>query len=53
MHPLLRRIARQDGTSAVEYGLLAGLIAAVIMVAVTLFGHNVSALYMKAANMFP
>ncbi len=46
-------IAQDDGEVAVEYCLVAGLIAAVIVVCVTLLGINVAALYSQAANMFP
>ena len=47
---LARLIRRRDcaverGATAVEYGLLAALIAAVIVVAVTTFGQAVLALF--------
>ena len=36
-----RRLSREDGASAIEYALLVGLIAVVIIVAVTALGGNV------------
>jgi pilus assembly protein Flp/PilA len=43
--------ARTDrGASAVEYGLLVALIAIAIIVAVTLLGGNLSAIFDKTAN---
>jgi len=38
------------GATAVEYGLLVALIAAVIITAVTLFGTNLSAEFTKVAS---
>jgi len=38
------------GATAVEYGLLVALIAAVIIAAVTLFGNNLSALFNQVAG---
>ena len=38
------------GATAVEYGLLVALIAAVIIVAVTLFGSKLSALFTSIAG---
>jgi len=45
--------ARRDderGATAVEYGLLVALIAAVIIVAVTLLGSNLSSLFNTVAG---
>lgn len=40
------RLAREDrGATAVEYGLMVGLIAVVIIVAVTLLGTNLSDMF--------
>ena len=36
-----RRLNREDGASAIEYALLVGLIAVVIIVAVTTLGNGV------------
>ena len=38
------------GATAVEYGLLVALIAAVIITAVTLFGNNLSSLFNQVAG---
>jgi len=40
------------GATAVEYGLMVGLIAIVIVVAVAAFGHNVSQLFLVPASAF-
>jgi Flp pilus assembly pilin Flp len=41
------------GTTAVEYGLMAGLIAAVIAVAVGTFGAAVNALFVQTVALMP
>ncbi|HEY7989934.1 MAG TPA: Flp family type IVb pilin [Stellaceae bacterium] len=50
----IRRLFRlafdRDGVTALEYGLLTGLIALVIVGAVTLFGGNASSLFTHLAN---
>ena len=40
------------GATAVEYGLMVGLIAVVIAVSVVAFGHNVSDLYNVPSSIF-
>jgi len=45
-----RRLNREEGASAIEYALLVGLIAVVIIVAVTTLGKNVSTKLSAAAN---
>ena len=40
------------GATAVEYGLMVGLIAIVIVVSVVAFGHNVSDLYNVPSSVF-
>jgi pilus assembly protein Flp/PilA len=46
-----RTLSRDDrGASAVEYGLLVALIAAVIVTAVTLIGTNLTSVFNKVAN---
>jgi pilus assembly protein Flp/PilA len=50
MNALARLAKNEDGATAVEYGLLAALIAAAIIAAVTLLGGNVSAIFTKVAN---
>ena len=48
------RIAKTErGASAVEYGLLVALIAIVIIVAVTLLGGKLSAIFNNTANSLP
>jgi pilus assembly protein Flp/PilA len=47
----LRAIAAdQDGATAIEYGLIAGLIAVAIIAAVTLVGTNLSGLFNTVAG---
>jgi pilus assembly protein Flp/PilA len=42
------RLRREDtGATAVEYGLIVGLIAAIIIVAVTLLGNNILDMFNK------
>lgn len=43
------RLRREDGATAVEYGLMVALIAIVIIVAVALLGTNLRALFNTAA----
>jgi pilus assembly protein Flp/PilA len=38
------------GATAVEYGLLVALIAAVIITAVTLFGNNLATMFTRVAS---
>ena len=44
------RARRDDGATAVEYGLMVALIAIVIIVAVALLGTNLSTLFNNAAT---
>ena len=49
----VRRFTRQDdGATAVEYGLLAALIAVVIIVGVTALGVNLGAMFNTIAGSF-
>ena len=41
---------REEGATAVEYGLMVALIAIVIIAAVVLLGGNLSSLFNKAAT---
>ncbi|MEO5983572.1 MAG: Flp family type IVb pilin [Pedococcus sp.] len=41
---------REEGATAVEYGLMVALIAIVIIAAVVLLGGNLSTLFNKAAS---
>jgi pilus assembly protein Flp/PilA len=48
---LVRTLQRDDrGATAVEYGLMVALIAAVIVTAVTLIGTNLTSVFNKVAN---
>jgi pilus assembly protein Flp/PilA len=50
-HALLRTLQRDDqGATAVEYGLMVALIAAVIVTAVTLIGTNLTSIFNSVAN---
>lgn len=48
----LRRLEIEVGATAIEYGLVAILIAVLAVVAVGLLGESVSALFSDAANSF-
>ncbi len=43
-------VADDSGVTAIEYGLIAALIAAAIVISVTLLGTNISALFTKVAG---
>ena len=43
----------EDGASAVEYGLILGLIAAVIIVVLTTLGGKLNGLFSNVANALP
>ena len=57
MKTLLRKIVAfingEEGASAVEYGLLVGLIAVAIVVAVTALGTKLSGLFTKITAALP
>lgn len=44
---------REEGATAVEYGLIIGLIAVVIIVAVTLLGDTLAGLFNTVTNELP
>jgi len=51
MNALHRQVQRDDrGATAVEYGLMVALIAAVIVTAVALIGTNLTSVFDKVAN---
>jgi pilus assembly protein Flp/PilA len=51
MMPLLSRFAaNRSGATAIEYGLIAGLIAVMIVAAVTTVGSNLANKYNLIAN---
>jgi len=43
-------LADESGATAIEYGLLASLIAVVIIAGATLLGKNINAVFEKIAN---
>jgi pilus assembly protein Flp/PilA len=45
-----RKIRNEEGATAVEYGLMVALIAGAIIIAVTLVGTNLSALFTSLAG---
>ena len=47
------RMQREKGATAVEYGLMVGLIAVVIIAAVTLLGTELRGLFTSIANELP
>lgn len=42
---VLKCLRNEDGATAIEYGLIAGLIAVVIIAAVTLLGTDIGAVF--------
>jgi pilus assembly protein Flp/PilA len=49
----MRNRIRERGQGLVEYGLLILLIALVVLVALTVFGQSVSALYSQVVSSWP
>lgn len=47
---MAKRVANEEGATAVEYGLMVALIAIVIIFAVTSVGTNLAALFDKVAT---
>ncbi|MDQ0633057.1 pilus assembly protein Flp/PilA [Arthrobacter pascens] len=47
---LKNRLNGEKGATAVEYGIMVGLIAVVIIVAVTALGTNLTAMFTKISN---
>lgn len=50
---ILKFIRDEQGATAIEYGLLAGLIAAAIVTAVTGIGTNLNTLFLFIKNAIP
>jgi pilus assembly protein Flp/PilA len=48
--PWARMFANEKGVTAIEYGLIAALIAVVIITGVTLIGGNLSATFQSIAD---
>jgi pilus assembly protein Flp/PilA len=49
MHILPRLVRKEDGATAVEYGIMVALIAVVIIAAVTLLGGGLKTSFVKAS----
>ena len=51
MHSMISKFIRDEsGATAIEYGLIAGLISVVIITALTKLGTNISAKFNAIAN---
>jgi pilus assembly protein Flp/PilA len=50
---LADRLRREEGATAVEYGLMVALIAAVIIAAVTLIGTRLTTTFTNVGNALP
>jgi pilus assembly protein Flp/PilA len=50
---LMKFLRDEDGVTAIEYGLIAGLVAVAIIVAVTLLGTDLSRLFNNIAGRLP
>ena len=53
MKAISKFIRDEEGATAVEYGLMVGLIAVAIIVAVTALGTNLSTLFQAIADKLP
>jgi pilus assembly protein Flp/PilA len=49
MRSLIRFVKQEDGATAIEYGLIASLIAVVIIAALTLLGGKLSGTFQSVA----
>lgn len=50
MTKLLQCLRNEEGATAIEYGLIAGLIAVVIIAAVTLLGGDIAGVFQGIAD---
>jgi pilus assembly protein Flp/PilA len=50
MSKLLKFVRSESGATAIEYGLIAALIAVVIIGALTLVGNDLNAMFRNVAN---
>jgi pilus assembly protein Flp/PilA len=53
MNTVIRFFKDDEGVTAIEYGLIAGLIAVVIIAAVKLTGTQLTAVFNAVANAIP
>ena len=54
MYAILSRFARDDsGATAIEYGLIAGLVAVVIVTAITTVGYKLTNTFNNVGNALP
>jgi pilus assembly protein Flp/PilA len=54
MYAILSRFARDaSGATAIEYGLIAGLVAVVIVTAITTVGTKITNTFNKVGNALP
>ncbi len=54
IRPVIRKVSSgEKGATAVEYGIMVALIAVVIIVAVTLLGGNLNAMFNNVATSVP
>jgi pilus assembly protein Flp/PilA len=52
-HAVARFVREEEGVTAIEYGLIAGLIAVVIIGAVTTLGKKLDAVFANIAKALP
>ena len=50
---VVRFVREEEGVTAIEYGLIAGLVAVVIIGAVTTLGTKLNAVFTNIANALP
>ena len=53
MNAIIRFIRDEEGATAIEYGLIAGLIAVAIVTALTLMGTKLTGLFTYIAGLLP
>ena len=53
MNKVMKFLKEEDGASAIEYGLIAGLVAVAIIVALGKLGGNLSTMFDNIANKLP
>lgn len=53
MQKLIAFMKNESGATAIEYGLIAGLISVVIIVAVKATGNSVNSQFTKVSNALP